>query len=110
MSISARGKLHAIVAGPCGAAVLDVLFPPYYDDDYDGGCMYYETKVARDTEEEEEEEEEDDDGAAAANDINGCNERQKPLLRRPPLILLSPIDQPDDFDCLGGSYGRFGLR
>ncbi len=103
-----EGNCHAFVAGPCGAAVLDVLFPPYDDDGNDGGCTYYETKVAGDTEEEEEEEEDDD--AAAANDINGSYERQKPLLRRPPLILLSPIDQPDDFDCLGGSYGRFGLR
>ena len=35
---------HAFVAGP-RSAVLDILFPPYNDDDDDRGCTYYERGV-----------------------------------------------------------------
>ena len=38
-----EGNCHAFIAGPRGA-VLDVLFPPYDDDD-NRGCMYYERGV-----------------------------------------------------------------
>jgi PCO_ADO len=33
------GNLHQFVSGPHGAAVLDVLIPPYNDNDRD--CTYY---------------------------------------------------------------------
>lgn len=35
-----RGNLHEFVAGPTGAAILDVLVPPYDEDDRD--CSYFE--------------------------------------------------------------------
>jgi hypothetical protein len=92
-----EGNCHAFVAGPHGAAVLDVLFPPYGDDD--DGCTYYEMRESGGAEDD------DGDGAAAEED----DERRR-RRRRPPLVLLSPIDQPDEFNCLGGSYGRFGSR
>jgi hypothetical protein len=38
-----EGNCHAFVAGP-RSAVLDILFPPYGDDD-DRGCTYYERGV-----------------------------------------------------------------
>jgi len=38
-----EGHCHAFVAGPRGA-VLDVLFPPYDDND-NRGCTYYERGV-----------------------------------------------------------------
>jgi hypothetical protein len=88
-----EGNCHAFVTGPPGAAVLDVLFPPYDDDDDDRGCTYYERGGNA---------EDDNDANIDGNDIDGK--------RRRPLVALSPIDQPDDFNCLGGSYGRFGLH
>ncbi len=36
-----EGNCHPFVTGPLGAAVLDVLFPPYNDGN-DRGCTYYE--------------------------------------------------------------------
>lgn len=69
-----EGNCHAFVAGPNGAAVLDVLLPPYYADD-DRDCTFY-------------------DGSSADKQSSSCT--------------LTPIDQPSDFHCIGGSYGRFG--
>lgn len=70
------GNCHAFVAGPNGAAVFDVLLPPYDGDD-DRDCTFYDP--------------------SSANSHSG-------------LITLTPIDQPDDFHCIGGQYGHFGDR
>ena len=42
-----EGNLHEFVAGPHGAAVLDVLLPPY-DDDHD--CTFYKVEDGEDSE------------------------------------------------------------
>lgn len=78
-----EGNCHAFVAGPNGAAVLDVLFPPYDTDD-DRDCKFYE-----------------------------WNEEHFPPVHQQmdeqaSSHTLTPIDQPEDFHCLSGSYGRFG--
>ncbi|KAL7495565.1 hypothetical protein ACHAWT_003956 [Skeletonema menzelii] len=65
-----EGNCHSFVAGPNGAAVLDVLLPPYAEDEH-RDCTFYE---------------------AVENEHGYC---------------LTPIDQPSDFDCLSGEYGRF---
>jgi cysteamine dioxygenase len=78
-----EGNCHAFVAGPNGAAMLDVLFPPYDEDD-GRECMYYESR------------------AIAKEEDGGDDERRRTLVE------LVPVDRPDDFNCLGGSYGRFG--
>mmetsp|Transcript_8662 Transcript_8662/g.13068 ORF Transcript_8662/g.13068 Transcript_8662/m.13068 type:complete len:355 (+) Transcript_8662:71-1135(+) len=65
-----EGNCHSFVAGPYGAAVLDVLLPPYAEDEH-RDCTFYE---------------------AVENEHGYC---------------LTPIDQPGDFDCLSGEYGRF---
>lgn len=65
-----EGNCHSFVAGPNGAAVLDVLLPPYAEDEH-RDCTFYE---------------------AVENEHGYC---------------LMPIDQPSDFDCLSGEYGRF---
>ena len=78
-----KGNCHSFVIGPNGAAVLDVLFPPYDEDD-GRDCTYYERR------------------AIAEEDDGGDGERRRTL------VALVPVDQPDDFNCLGGSYGCFG--
>lgn len=65
-----EGNCHSFVAGANGAAVLDVLLPPYAEDEH-RDCTFYE---------------------AIENGQGYC---------------LTPIDQPSDFDCLSGEYGRF---
>ncbi len=64
------------------AAVLGVLFAPYNEED-GRECTYYERS------------------AIAEEDDGGDGEWRRPL------ITLVPVNQPDDFDCLGGSYGCF---
>jgi hypothetical protein len=79
-----EGNCHAFQAGPNGAAILDVLFPPYDDED-DRDCTYYKSP------------------SISYNDHNDHDSK-----RRRPIVTLTPIDQPNDFSCLEGSYGRFG--
>ena len=70
-----EGNCHAFVAGPQGAALLDVLLPPY-DTDEVRDCTFYEVAS-----------------------------EQQPAATA---LKLVPIAQPDDFQCVSGSYGRFG--
>lgn len=65
-----EGNCHSFVAGPNGAAVLDVLLPPYAEEEH-RHCNFY---------------------SAVENEIGYC---------------LTAIDQPSDFYCLSGEYGRF---
>ncbi len=64
------------------AVVLGVLFAPYNKED-GRECTYYKRRVIA---------EEDDRG-------DGKWRRS--------LVTLAPIDQPDDFNCLGGLHGCF---
>ncbi|KAL3798418.1 hypothetical protein HJC23_005071 [Cyclotella cryptica] len=90
-----EGNCHAFVAGPHGAAVLDILFPPY--DGEDGrDCTFYEatelggSSVMTDGE-----------SPSQLRDSDGQNDQRAKEFR------LTPINQPEDFYCLSGVYGRF---
>lgn len=75
-----EGNLHEFVAGPNGAAVLDVLLPPYNGRD-GRDCTFYHIR-------------EDD----SLPKING---------RKQSWII--PTGQPEDFHCISGWYGGLGL-
>jgi len=75
-----EGNLHEFVAGPNGAAVLDVLLPPY--DGNDGrDCTFYHIR-------------EDDN---------------MPLVQGRKTCWIVPTGQPEDFHCISGWYGGLGL-
>ena len=107
-----QGNAHEFTAGPDGAAILDVLLPPY-DFDHDRDCTFYRAEV---------------DGASASSVAaaavaaaapasspataatatattpgkdgqQGCSEGD---------CWLIPIEQPSDFHCISGSYGNIG--
>jgi hypothetical protein len=74
-----EGNLHEFVAGPYGAAVLDILLPPYESKD-GRDCTFYHIR-------------EDD----SMDRIQG---------RQPCWII--PTGQPEDFHCISGWYGGLG--
>jgi hypothetical protein len=81
-----EGNLHEFVAGAHGAAVLDVLLPPY-DADHHRDCTFYEIKeVSR--------WEQPPSHSSHAN-------------HRDPVRIL-PTGQPEGFHCISGSYGGLG--
>ena len=80
-----EGNCHSFVAGPNGAAVIDVLLPPY-DSDNSRDCTFYKAHEDQQVEHEQTKQQQ----ASSAS------------------YTLSPIEQPSDFRCLSGAYGRFG--
>ena len=102
-----EGNLHEFVAGPHGAALLDVLLPPY-DLDQNRDCTFYHIRDLSHSEQQEqmlllennnghENEEEDPDAAASG---------EKKEKRSPCWIV--PTGQPEDFHCISGMYGDLG--
>jgi cysteamine dioxygenase len=77
-----EGNLHEFVAGAHGAAVLDVLLPPY-DVGHNRDCTFYHIQ---DCEE---------------NNYNEGNQSPKP-------VWIVPTGQPEDFHCLSGVYRELG--
>jgi hypothetical protein len=71
-----EGNLHEFVAGPQGAAVLDVLLPPY-DHDHHRDCTFY--------------------------DIKECSKWKQADSSLEPVWIV-PTGQPEDFHCISGSY------
>jgi len=74
-----KGNLHEFVAGPNGAAVLDVLIPPYGDS---RDCTFYTVQ--------------DDDSRSSSSHGGGA-------------CWLIPSEQPDNFHCLSGEYHHLAL-
>ena len=74
-----EGNLHEFVAGPEGAAVLDVLFPPYDEPDRD--CTFY-------------------------NIVDNAEEMTDSSDQSPCWII--PTGQPEDFHCISGRYASLG--
>ena len=62
-----------------------------YNEDNGMECTYYERRAS----------------AMEVEDIGGGNHGNSGWQR--PLVVLVPIDKPDNFNCLGGSYSCFGL-
>jgi PCO_ADO len=95
-----EGNLHEFVAGPNGAAVLDVLLPPY-DVHHHRDCTFYEIY------DDDDDEEEDDDGDAM---MMMSSERDRPHEHsdgRVPCWIV-PTGQPEDFHCISGRYRNLG--
>jgi len=86
-----RGNAHEFTAGEYGAAVLDVLMPPYKSED-NRDCTFYRkeevTNGGRWYQRRQQEEE----------------VRERGL----PVCSLVPIHMPNDFSCISGSYGMWG--
>lgn len=80
-----KGNLHEFFAGPNGAAVIDILLPPY-DVDHDRDCTFYDVR---------------EDPAAAASAAAG--EERTPCW-------IVPTKQPHDFHCLSGQYQKLGAN
>jgi len=73
------GNLHEFTAGDNGAAVLDVLMPPY-NNHGNRDCTFYQREMIEDNNQN--------------NNFSSC--------------LLVPIEQPPDFTCISGTYGQWG--
>lgn len=76
-----EGNVHEFVAGSKGAAVLDVLLPPY-DEKHDRDCTFYIPE--EDTLHHEEQ----------SGDVR---------------LFLRQIPQPEEFQCVSGTYGNLGV-
>lgn len=81
-----EGNLHEFIAGPNGAAVLDVLLPPY-DADEDRDCTFYEIHNPQEQKSEDEN--------------TGSSTPRK-------LCWVVPTGQPEDFHCISGRYLGMG--
>jgi plant cysteine oxidase len=104
------GNLHEFIAGPNGAAVLDVLLPPY-DADHHRDCTFYDIV-----------EDDDEDGVAAhvattTTTRNGGIDKPGASTSLPisaddcyisHSCWIIPINRPEDFHCLSGQYRTLG--
>jgi hypothetical protein len=86
-----EGNLHEFVAGPHGAAVLDVLVPPY-DADRHRDCTFYDIHDC-------------DDPLDSL--INGGDRRSTMTEHGQPCWIV-PTGQPEDFHCISGQYRELG--
>jgi len=75
-----EGNLHEFQAGPTGAAVLDVLLPPY-DVDHHRDCTFYDT--------------------ARNETLPTLEDGREPCW-------VVPRGQPEDFHCISGTYREIG--
>jgi hypothetical protein len=92
-----EGNLHEFVAGPNGAAVLDILLPPY-DVDHHRDCTFYEIRaVALPL----------SPGVAtplSPEVATGATRAASPIGLGEPCLIV-PTGQPEDFHCISGTYG-----
>jgi len=79
-----EGNLHEFVAGPHGAAVLDVLLPPY-DNAQNRDCTFYNIHELS---------------------SNSCSSEK--TSKQPCFIV--PTGQPENFHCISGQYRDLGER
>ena len=79
-----KGNIHEFIAGEHGAAILDVLVPPY-DFEQDRDCTFYKVDHSLDSETET---------SSQFQAKSKC--------------WLIPIEQPKDFHCISGTFGSFG--
>lgn len=84
-----EGNLHEFVAGPEGAAVLDVLVPPY-DHVNNRDCTFYYIQ--------------DIDKSLSSSSAWA---KSSLAVGKSPCYIV-PTGQPEDFHCISGQYGPFG--
>ncbi len=90
-----KGNVHEFTAGRNGAAVLDVLVPPY-DVDNERDCTFYKEDLNLHVPQLPRT---DDEGGVTGNVQFDTTRRRKWLV---------PISQPDWFHCISGKYGDIG--
>ncbi len=101
------GNLHEFTAGPNGAAVLDVLLPPY-DCDNDRDCTFYKEDLDLDLPQLL-----NNDHFDLGDDVVGDNDVdhyvvEKECDKKKRRLWLVPIEQPEWFECVSGHYGHIG--
>lgn len=89
-----QGNLHEFTAGRHGAAVLDVLVPPYDVND-DRDCTFYSEDLDLDVPQSHNHD----------NHIHNAHVEYDDERRR---LWLVPIEQPEWFHCISGQYGDIG--
>lgn len=95
-----EGNLHEFVAGPNGAAVLDVLLPPY-DVDHHRDCTFYEIQEIDD--DHHHHHHDDDMDVDHDDDDEG---KEDSVADR--AVWIVPTGQPEDFHCISGRYRDLG--
>ena len=85
-----EGNLHEFVAGPHGAAVLDVLLPPY-DNGQNRDCTFYNIQNL--------------DGSNGNSDEMTLSSSASKT-KQPCFII--PTGQPENFHCISGQYRDLG--
>lgn len=78
-----EGNLHEFVAGEHGAAVLDVLLPPY-DNEQNRDCTFYNI-----------------------TDVHPSSNNLMPRHGKEPCLIV-PTGQPETFHCISGTYRDLG--
>lgn len=123
-----EGNLHEFVAGPYGAAVLDVLLPPY-DEDRKRDCTFYHTRelpkhkhnlfaktrthtaTATVSTASNQPQEALHHSVPLASSLSPSlaptGERNHHLPERVPCLIV-PTGQPEDFHCISGRYKDLG--
>lgn len=101
-----EGNLHEFVAGPYGAAVLDVLLPPY-DDERKRDCTFYnirELPINRSSRRGRLR-----GGYSPRMRRTRRDENQQPpqQTQREPCLIV-PTGQPENFHCISGRYKDLG--
>eukprot|EP00531_Pseudo-nitzschia_arenysensis_P010690 CAMPEP_0116127076 /NCGR_PEP_ID=MMETSP0329-20121206/6655_1 /TAXON_ID=697910 /ORGANISM="Pseudo-nitzschia arenysensis, Strain B593" /LENGTH=406 /DNA_ID=CAMNT_0003621167 /DNA_START=274 /DNA_END=1494 /DNA_ORIENTATION=+ len=102
-----EGNLHEFVAGPYGAAVLDVLLPPY-DDECKRDCTFYnirELPVNRPSKRGRMR------GAGYSPRMRRTRRdetQQQPQQPQREPCLIIPTGQPENFHCISGRYKDLG--
>jgi len=126
-----EGNLHEFSAGPNGAAVLDILIPPY-DNHYDRDCTFYDIYngdndngaiIDRDDDSISDDDNQEEENSKRYNKFNNKYKQGKAAQqsnknisrpRRSSSFLnektcwIYPTNQPEDFHCLSGTYGDLG--
>ena len=95
-----QGNLHEFVAGPNGAAVLDVLLPPY-SADHDRDCTFYDVVECEHNDDDENHCGTDETITKTTKDCD----RNEYISNS---CWIVPMERPDDFHCLSGQYRSLG--
>lgn len=87
-----EGNLHEFVAGPFGAAVLDVLLPPY-DNEQNRDCTFYNIQDVVPSSWSQ--------SSSTCRQISGTGGKEP--------CFIVPTGQPEDFHCISGQYRDLGV-
>lgn len=115
-----KGNLHEFFAGPNGAAVLDILLPPY-DADHDRDCTFYDIREdprapppAPITPTSPNPQQGSPLNTNTMMDISEATETEDDLMQEEnderTSCWIVPTCQPHDFHCLSGKYAKLGAN